>query len=210
MREASLPDPWLGRTIAGKYRIVGQLGRGSTGLVYEAVQEPLGREVAIKILDIADHEPDRQDRARTRFLREASLLSQLSHPHTVSVFDYGADGQHPWLVMELCRGSSLAEVMGDRPMDPVRLVRIVQQVCASLSEAHDLGMVHRDLKPANILIMRSSEGQDVAKVVDFGIAPAPACSWARPCSCRRSRCGARAMWTSDPTSTRSACCSTAP
>ncbi len=166
--EAS-PDPWLGATIGERYRVSSLIGRGSTGAVYAAVQEPLGRQVAIKVLDLGEPEPSRQERAHARFLREASLLGRLNHPNTVRVYDYGTEGDHPWLAMELCPWPSLAKVMGDVPMDPLRLVRIVLQVCGSLQEAHDLGMIHRDLKPANILVGTEEDGSDQAKVVDFGL-----------------------------------------
>ncbi|MEN0061787.1 MAG: serine/threonine-protein kinase [Myxococcota bacterium] len=162
-------DVWPGRVLGGKYRLTARIGQGSTGSVYSAVQQPLGRTVAVKVLDLVDASSQMQSLAKARFLREASLLSQLSHPNTVRIFDYGTFEEHSWLAMELCRGQSLATLMGDRPMDPLRLIRIVGQVCGSLQEAHELGLIHRDLKPANILVETAEDGSDRAKVVDFGL-----------------------------------------
>ncbi|MEO0604478.1 MAG: serine/threonine-protein kinase, partial [Myxococcota bacterium] len=163
-------DLWLGRILGGKYRILSRIGQGTTGSVYAAEQTPLGRRVAVKVLDLVDASSEMQSLAKARFLREASLLSRLDHPNTVRVFDYGTYEEHSWLAMELCRGQSLdAMMVPHRPMDPLRLTRIMIQVCGSLQEAHELGLVHRDLKPANILVETAEDGRDRAKVVDFGL-----------------------------------------
>ncbi len=162
-------DVWLGRVLGGKYRLQSRIGQGSTGSVYAAEQTPLGRRVAVKVLDLVDASSEMQSLAKARFLREASLLSKLEHPNTVRVFDYGTYEDHSWLAMELCRGQALSALMGATPMDPLRLVRIIIQVCGSLQEAHELGLIHRDLKPANILVESAEDGGDRAKVVDFGL-----------------------------------------
>ena len=138
------------------------------GVVYEADQVQLGRAVALKVLDarpgqVSAHNIDQ------RFLREASLLSRLSHPNTVRVFDYGVEEGRPYLVMELIRGPTLRKLLQQGPLDPLRAVRIAWQVCGSLQEAHHAGVIHRDLKPANVLVTKAPDGSDRVKVVDFGL-----------------------------------------
>ena len=163
-------DPFVGRVFAGRYSIRRRLARGSMGAVYEAEQIPLGRLVAVKILDANPIEPRlSSEHAGARFLREASLLSKLTHPNTVRVYDYGVEMNRPFLVMELIRGSTLRQLLSGKKLDPLRTLRIARQVCASLHEAHQLGLIHRDLKPANILVTQDADGADVVKVVDFGL-----------------------------------------
>jgi hypothetical protein len=165
-------DPLIGQRFAGRYRIRALVAAGSMGKVYDAEQEPLGRAVALKVLDIADADRDasasRGQRAQERFLREASLLGRLSHPNTVRVFDYGVEQDKPFIVMELVRGQNLRQLLKGR-ISPIRAVRIARQICGSLSEAHEVGLVHRDLKPANVLVARGPDGDDLVKVVDFGL-----------------------------------------
>ena len=140
------------------------------GRVYEAEQQPLGRAVAVKILDVRPEigSTASEGRYHERFLREASLLARLTHPNTVRVYDYGTTGATPFLVMEYVRGVTLRALLGGRPLAPLRVVRIARQICASLEEAHGLGLVHRDLKPGNVLVSEGPDG-DVVKVVDFGL-----------------------------------------
>ncbi len=152
----------------GRYRLTSRLARGAMGAVFRGVDQSTGADVAIKILDLVHQQPDKRTRSQARFFREASLLSRLHHPHTVRIYDYGAERGYPWLAMELIGGQPLERIMGDRPMPALRVVRIVQQICASLSEAHSMGLVHRDLKPANVLV-QTHEGGDFVKVVDFGL-----------------------------------------
>ena len=138
------------------------------GVVYEADQVQLARSVALKVLDarpgqVSTHNIDQ------RFLREASLLSKLSHSNTVRVFDYGVEDGRPFLVMELVRGPTLRQLIGRGPLPPLRAMRIAHQVCGSLHEAHRAGVIHRDLKPANVLIAHDQDGEDMVKVVDFGL-----------------------------------------
>ena len=161
-------DPWVGRTFGGRFRLVAPIARGSMGAVYLA-RDPHGTEVAIKILELHAETPDRQARAEARFLRESSTLSRLTHPHTVRVYGVGTDLGYPWIAMEYIRGRSLRDLIAERPIDPVRGIRIVRQICGSVAEAHAHGIIHRDLKPANVLVGTDGRGGDYAKVVDFGL-----------------------------------------
>ncbi len=164
--QPSEADPLIGRVL-DKYRVVEHIARGGMGRVYRAIQENLGREVALKVLDARDGgDPDFE----RRFAMEAAVCSRLTHPNTVRIFDFGnAGGGLVWIAMELLRGRSLQEaVAAEAPMDPLRVVRLMKQVCGSLAEAHDHHVVHRDLKPSNILLT-SHGGEEYPKVVDFGL-----------------------------------------
>ena len=164
----SLPvDPRIGQLFAGRYRIDRLVARGSIGRVYAAEQIALHRSVALKIL--APVELSRPERNRDRFLREASQLARLSHPNTVRVFDHGVEQDQSFIVMEYIEGPTLQALLVDTRLDPVRAVRLARQICGSLGEAHELGLVHRDLKPANVLVARGAHNEDLVKVVDFGL-----------------------------------------
>jgi serine/threonine protein kinase len=163
------PDPLLGRDLDGRYRIVSRLGAGGMGKVYLAEQHGLDRQVAVKVLSAT---ADDGDRFRERFFREAKFSSRLKHPNTVRVFDYGQtpDGVF-YIVMELLEGATLGTLLRrEGVLDPLRCVALGQQVCASLAEAHELGVVHRDLKPDNLFVTRTADGKEFLKVLDFGIA----------------------------------------
>ncbi|MEN0065220.1 MAG: serine/threonine-protein kinase [Myxococcota bacterium] len=161
-------DERVGTIFAERYRILRRVARGSMGVVYEAEQLQLNRTVAIKVLAASPHQVSARDLS-VRFLREASLLSKLSHPNTVRVFDYGVEDDRPFLVMEFVRGPTLRQLVNAGPIEPLRLLRIANQICGSLSEAHGIGIIHRDLKPANVLIAEGKDGTDLVKVVDFGL-----------------------------------------
>ncbi len=161
-------DPLIGFVVADRYRILERLGSGAMGVVYEVEHTQLGKRLAMKLLSggIAHAGP-----TVGRFKREALLASRLSSPHTVQVFDFGATNGLTWLVMELVQGVDLARVIRDGgPLPFARVSRIVAHVCTALSEAHALGIVHRDIKPGNIMIASDESGEDVAKVLDFGLA----------------------------------------
>jgi len=162
-------DPFLGREIAGRYRIDRLIAKGGMGSVYQAQQVELGRKVAVKIL----HEPhDNGDPAafEGRFLLEASALARLSHPHTVTLHDYGQTPQGSfYLVMEYIDGVPLSRLLKvEKRLAPDRCIRLMLQVTRALKHAHRHGTIHRDLKPGNLLI-RQEEGEEVVKVVDFGL-----------------------------------------
>jgi serine/threonine-protein kinase len=152
----------IGRTI-GKYRIVGQLGRGGAGVVYKAVDETLHRDVAVKTLnpDLANTE------VMTRFRAEATILARLNHPQIATIYElFRADGDL-LMVMEFVRGESLdklSERLG--AIAPERAAYIIDQILSALEHAHRAGIVHRDVKPANVMV--TDEGS--IKIMDFGIA----------------------------------------
>src|SRR5690606_12776085 len=132
------------------------------------------REVAIKLLDldgaVAAAGVSAAD-LKARFSREAKLSSQLKHPNSITVYDFGDDGGRRYIVMELADGADL-----HRPLrrsgrfDPKRAATIARDIARSLSEAHHLGFLHRDLKPGNIMLARDFTGDEQVKVLDFGIA----------------------------------------
>jgi serine/threonine-protein kinase len=167
-RDAHRADPLLGLIVADRYRVLELIGRGGMGVVYRAEHSRIGKILALKLLT---GELTRRTEQVIRFKREALMASRLSHPNTVQVFDFGdADGL-AYLAMEYVRGEdlgALVEKLG--PLGPERTAKIVIQICSSLAEAHDKGIVHRDLKPENIMVVKSSAGEDIAKVLDFGLA----------------------------------------
>jgi len=152
----------IGRTI-GKYRIVGQLGRGGAGVVYQAVDETLHRDVAVKTLnpDLANTE------VMSRFRAEATILARLNHPQIATIYElFRADGDL-LMVMEFVRGESLdklSERLG--ALSPERAAYIIDLILSALEHAHRAGVVHRDVKPANVML--TDEGS--IKIMDFGIA----------------------------------------
>jgi serine/threonine-protein kinase len=168
IREIHRADPLIGLIIAERYRVVELIGRGGMGVVYKAEHSRLGKILALKLLT---GELTRHNEQVVRFKREALMASRLSHPNTVQVFDFGdADGL-AYLAMEYVKGESLGAIVDQTgPLGTDRTARIVIQICSSLAEAHDKGIVHRDLKPENIMVVKSTAGEEVAKVLDFGLA----------------------------------------
>jgi eukaryotic-like serine/threonine-protein kinase len=162
-------DALIGRTLNGRFSITDAIGAGGMGRVYRAMQAPLDRVVALKVLDPSF--PSTKDPGfQQRFLREASLTSKLRHPNTVTVIDYGQteDGIY-YIAMEYLEGRTLGQVISQTgPLPWSRVIAITQQVCRSLREAHGIGIVHRDLKPANIMLLNEAD-QDLVKVLDFGL-----------------------------------------
>ncbi|MBU0552993.1 serine/threonine protein kinase [Myxococcota bacterium] len=162
-------DTLLGRPLmGGKYLLVDRLGRGGFGSVYRAIQHPVGREVAVKVIK----ERDTDEGLRARFFREARIIGQLNHDATVSLYDYGEEDGVLFMVLELIRGDALKDVLereGGR-LSPARAVNILRQTLEALAEAHHIGLIHRDLKPGNIMISQSPFGGEKVKVLDFGIA----------------------------------------
>jgi serine/threonine protein kinase len=175
----------VGRTLEGRYTLVGRLGAGSMGTVYRAKQHAMGREVAIKILR-GDRATD--ETAKARFMREARANSLLASPNTVTVFDFGqSESGEFYLAMELLEGENLGQRLARVGRMPVAVaVDIARQALRSLSEAHAKGIIHRDLKPDNVFFARvltSANGvasagahgphgahEEIVKVLDFGIA----------------------------------------
>jgi serine/threonine protein kinase len=157
----------------GENRVVREIGRGGMGIVYEAIQEPLGRRVAVKILPrhaLAD------ERSRERFLREAKAVARLRHPHIVPIHALGDQDGMPYYVMPLVDGSGLDRLLSDpetpspAPADPVERARWVadlgRQAAEALAHAHAEGILHRDIKPANLLL----DSAGTLWLADFGLA----------------------------------------
>lgn len=167
--EAEALDPLVGVTVDGRFRIVDVIGRGAMGKVYRAVQLPLNRAVALKVLD-SRYGAGREESFKQRFLVEAALTAKLSHPNTVRVLDYGStkDGLF-YLAMEYLDGESLDKLLASGPLPWRRVLNIGQQVARALREAHELGVVHRDLKPGNVILLNLDDDTDHVKVLDFGL-----------------------------------------
>jgi eukaryotic-like serine/threonine-protein kinase len=160
---------YIGKEIAGQFRVVQRIGSGGMGAVYKAEQPEMNRFVAVKILH--PKYVSRPDLV-SRFRREARAMSHLSHPNTARVFMYGQleDGAC-YIVMEYLEGKNLAQVTrAEGMLQPARAVNIMVQVCGALEEAHRQGMVHRDLKPENIFLTTQGGIADFPKVLDFGLA----------------------------------------
>jgi tRNA A-37 threonylcarbamoyl transferase component Bud32 len=158
----------------GSYRLGALLGRGGMGEVYVAHHRMLARPAAIKLIrpeKAAFDGTEHAQRVAQRFRREAEAAAGLRSPHTIELYDFGkTDDGTLYFVMELLDGidlESLVERFG--PLPPARTVHVLQQVCASLAEAHAQGLVHRDIKPANIHLCRMGLEHDFVKVLDFGI-----------------------------------------
>jgi serine/threonine-protein kinase len=156
--------------IVGRYRLKRRLGEGGMGEVWLAYHAALRRDVAVKILRRHDWATDAA--ALARFEREVRATSELSHPNTVRVFDYGTTEDGLWFyAMEHLEGEDLARlVRREGPMAPARAIHVVSQAARALGEAHERGIVHRDVKPENILLTSLGGEHDFVKVVDFGIA----------------------------------------
>ncbi len=163
-----LDDPLIGQTLAGKYRIDKLIKTGGMGSVYLGKHVLMEKTVAIKVLrpSLAV-----DDAVVARFSREAKAASRISHPHAVSVTDFGeAENGVVFLVMEYLDGRTLKETIAtDGQMSLERVVEIVRQVAGALDVAHSQGVIHRDLKSDNIMLV-SHNGAEWAKVLDFGIA----------------------------------------
>ena len=150
----------------GKYDVLGEIGRGGMGVVYQAMDPFLDRKVAIKMITGAFAE--NTDMLK-RFFREAQALGSLQHPNIVTVFDLGDFGGNPYFVMEYLEGEGLDSMVANhRQLNLLEKIGIIIQVCNGLGYAHRRGVVHRDIKPANIMIGRDGG----VKIFDFGIAHA--------------------------------------
>jgi len=149
----------------GRYKITGELGRGAMGLVYKAEDPALGRTVALKTIALSDDEPER-DEYRKRFLMEGKAAGRLTHPHIVTVYDFGEERDIAYMAMELLKGTELRTRMQEGAIPIAEAADIAAQVAEGLGFAHEHGVVHRDIKPGNIMLV--ARGQ--AKIMDFGIA----------------------------------------
>lgn len=167
--EAGLPTTG---TMLGDFRVIQLLGQGGCGAVFEALQERLEREVALKVVlpSIAERVPG----VAKRFLREIDLAKRLEHPNIVRLYDFGQSAEGLlWMAMELVRGPELKDVLSEEgPLAPKRAHKIALQALSGLAEAHAHKIVHRDLKPSNIMLTTKGADRDVVKLLDFGIGKA--------------------------------------
>jgi serine/threonine-protein kinase len=159
----------VGQVIAGRYAISRVLGVGGMGVVLGGKHLELGEKVAIKFLH-KEHSGHAE-----RFFREARAAARIRSEHVVRIYDVGRlPGGEPFIVMEHLDGEDLAErLRRDGPMDPRAVADVLLDVCEALAEAHAVGIVHRDLKPANMFLARAPGGDDIVKLLDFGVAKVP-------------------------------------
>ncbi|MCH2108867.1 MAG: protein kinase [Polyangiaceae bacterium] len=163
--------PWIGQLVGGRFQVTSVLGQGGMGVVYAGEQQ-MGsaiRRVAIKTLHThLSSDPS----VVARFHRECGTVAQLEHANTIKVYDFGAESDGTlYIAMEYVDGHSLEEVLDrDGSLAPGRVLKIFEQICGALHEAHEQGIVHRDLKPENIILTEKLGEKDFVKVLDFGIA----------------------------------------
>lgn len=165
---APTDDPWLGRIVDRRYKVLSRLGAGGMGVVYRVEHLRLEKTAAMKVLS---PEVARRDEMVQRFRLEARAVSKLNHPNIVQTFDFGQFDDSLYLIMEYVKGDDLAAVLkseGPLPLD--RAARLFVQACSALTEAHDQGIIHRDLKPENLMVHRRRDGSEHLKVLDFGLA----------------------------------------
>jgi serine/threonine-protein kinase len=159
----------VGREIGGNYRILAKLGEGGMGAVYRGEQISLRRPVAVKVLR---PELSRNEVLLRRFQAEAQVIARISHPNTVSIYDFGQDSDGSlFIAMEFIEGRSLRTVVSrEAPLPSRRALHIAAQIAASIADAHGRSIVHRDLKPDNVMLQERGRDRDVVRVLDFGIA----------------------------------------
>src|SRR5580700_2501988 len=150
-------------TLLGHYKLIRRLGQGGMGVVYEAVDQKLGRHVAVKFLIETTHS---DNSALERFWREARAASSINHPGICTIHELNESAETPFIVMELMEGNSLEKLCRGTPIPYPKLLETGVQLADALDAAHRKGILHRDIKPANIFITNSGQ----AKVLDFGLA----------------------------------------
>jgi len=150
--------------VAGRYTIVDELGRGANGVVYRAVDQVLGREVALKELPV---QLSNDEHVAPRFRQEARALAKLNHPNIVQVYDFIEHRKRMWMAIELVEGGNLASYLSSREcLSTPEACRLGSEIAVAVAFAHDRGVIHRDLKPLNVLLA----GESTPKVTDFGLA----------------------------------------
>jgi len=161
-------DSYIGQKVADKFVIVDRISEGGMGTVYRALQLPVEREVALKVLRT---ELEDSTEVRNRFIREARAVSKINHPNIITLHDFGFDeSDYPYMVMEYAPGQSLDKWIYERGITLERIVHVARQFLSALADAHDQGIVHRDLKPENIVVTGTGTDDDFIKLLDFGIA----------------------------------------
>ena len=178
-RRGSAPAVTATSPELGSYRLLGRIGEGGMGEVWKASHQMLARRAAIKLIrpGPASSFARQADMFIQRFRREANVIAGLQSPHTIYLYDFGVsqDGQF-YYVMELLDGISLQTLVTNfGPQSPPRVRAILLQICESLEEAHQQGLIHRDLKPSNVMICKLALTHDFVKVLDFGLAKCAAC-----------------------------------
>jgi serine/threonine-protein kinase len=155
--------------VAGRYRVLSEIGQGSMGRIFLAEQVSVGRRVALKIIN---REMTAKFDMIARFTQEARLLASVRNEHIVDIYDIGeTESGDPFIAMEYVDGPSLAHVIREQaPLEATRVVRLLLQIANALATVHAAGVVHRDLKPANMVILTRKDGYEVAKILDFGLA----------------------------------------
>ncbi len=162
-------DPLIGTVVAGRYKVIKPLGEGGMGQVYLAEHVAIEKRIALKVLHAEyAHKGD----IVARFQQEAISASRIKHPNVLDVFDFGQlENGCFYLAMEFLEGNDLAhEIQKTRVLEPHRGLRFALQICRALSAAHGKGVVHRDMKPENVFLQRTADGEEIVKIVDFGIA----------------------------------------
>ena len=164
---SALTPDLVGVTLAGRYLVTRQVGKGGMGAVYEAMHTLIGKRVAVKVL--LEKYAQREAIVK-RLKQEAQLASSVGNEHIIDITDFGStDDGRTFVVMEFLEGESLAECLSRETMLPEqRILRIASQACSALAAAHAKGVVHRDIKPENLFLLKRKD-QDFVKVVDFGI-----------------------------------------
>jgi serine/threonine protein kinase len=163
-----LTDSLVGTTLGDRYQLVRCLGQGSMGVVFEALQQPLNRRCAVKVLleQLRDNQTLHQ-----RFMREARAVSVLNHPNLVTLYDFGfAPDGRPYLVMEFIEGEQLSARIPYDGMSLTEVIQIIAQTLLGLDHVHRHGIIHRDLKPENIAILPGHGQGPHVKILDFGLA----------------------------------------
>ena len=161
-------DPFVGRVIDNRYEIQARVGEGGMGVVYRARQISIDRIIALKMLNA---QMAQDPNWVQRFYNEAKACSRLQHPNTIRMFDFGqtTDGRL-FMTMEFLDGISLRDATAKGPMAPQRVAKILIQCCASLAEAHSIGIIHRDIKPDNVFLLNMAGSPDFVKLLDFSVA----------------------------------------
>jgi serine/threonine protein kinase len=156
----------------GQYTLVRKLGEGGMGVVYEARHALMRRPTALKLLRKQEvDDPEAESEAIQRFEREVQLTSQLSHPNTIAIYDYGRNEEGAfYYAMEYIDGIDLDRLVRvDGPLAPAHVIHLALQICGSLAEAHARSLIHRDIKPSNVLVYERAFVPDTIKVLDFGL-----------------------------------------
>ena len=161
-------DQLIGQTLANRYLMEHRLGEGAMGAVYKAKHVKVGRPFAVKILHARLLE---DEKVLQRFEREAELAGRLRHPNVIGVVDVGEtpDGLR-YMVMDFAEGPDMSTMLQEAPLPPQRIIHLVRQLLEGLFHAHSAGLIHRDFKPENVIVEKDGHGNEVPRIVDFGIA----------------------------------------